>query len=87
MQNYKDLKVWKKAHLFTLTVYQEAKSFSKEELYSLTNQSRRSASSISANMAEGCGKVSNQEFAYYLNISLGSANEFGYFLILPKDLL
>ena len=87
MQNYKDLKVWEKAHLFTLTVYQDTKSFPKEELYSLTNQLRRSASSIPANMAEGCGKNSNQELAYYLNISLGSANESEYFLILSKDLL
>lgn len=86
MQNYKDLKVWQKAHLFTLTIYNETKKFPKEELYSLTNQLRRCAASIPANMAEGCGKNTNQEFAHYLNISLGSANESEYFLILCKDL-
>ncbi len=48
MQNYKDLKVWEKGHLFTLNVYEATKSFPKEELYSLTNQLRRSAASIPA---------------------------------------
>ncbi len=86
MQNYKDLKVWEKAHLFTLKVYETTKNFPKEELYSLTNQLRRSASSIPANIAEGCGKNSKREFAHYLNIALGSANESEYYLILSKDL-
>jgi four helix bundle protein len=86
MQNYKDLKVWEKAHLFTLKVYEQTKSFPKEEIYSLTNQLRRSASSIPANIAEGCGKNSQLEFAHFLNIALGSANESEYFLILSKDL-
>ena len=86
MQNYKDLKVWEKSHLFTLSVYQETKSFPKEEIYSLTNQIRRCASSIPTNIAEGCGKKTNQELAHYLNIALGSANESEYFLILSKDL-
>jgi len=86
MQNYKDLKVWEKAHQFTLEVYEVTKTFPKEEVYSLTNQLRRAASSIPANIAEGCGKSTQAEFARYLNVSLGSANEAEYFLILSKDL-
>ncbi len=86
MQNYKDLKVWEKGHLFTLKVYDVAKLFPKEEIYSLINQIRRAASSIPANIAEGCGKNSQNEFAHFLNIALGSANEAEYFLILSKDL-
>ena len=87
MQNYKDLKVWQKSHWFTLKVYECTKEFPKEEIYSLTNQIRRSASSIPANIAEGCGKNSNLELAHFLNIALGSANESEYFLILSQDLL
>jgi len=86
MQNYKDLKVWEKAHSFTLQVYESTRLFPKEELYSLTNQLKRSASSIAANIAEGCGKNSKQEFAHFLNIALGSSNESEYFIILAKDL-
>lgn len=86
MQNYKDLKVWEKAHHFTLQVYEVTKSFPKEETYSLTRQIRRAAAAIPANIAEGTGKNSKSEFAHFLNISLGSANEAEYFLILSKDL-
>ena len=86
MQNYKDLKVWEKAHQFTLEVYGVTKQYPKEEIYCLTNQLRRAASSIPANIAERCGKNSQAEFARFLNISSGSANEAEYFLILSKDL-
>lgn len=86
MQNYKELKVWEKSHLFTLKVYEVTRSFPKEELYGLTSQLRRCASSIPANIAEGAGKNGQNEFAYYLNIALGSANEAEYYLILSKDL-
>ncbi|CAN5228441.1 four helix bundle protein [soil metagenome] len=86
MQNYKNLKVWEKAHHFTLEVYGFSKSFPKEEIYSLTNQLRRSASSIPANIAEGCGKNTQPDFAKYLNTALGSANEAEYFILLSKDL-
>lgn len=86
MQNYKELKVWEKAHQFTLLVYKTSKSFPREELYALVSQLRRASSSIPANIAEGCGKNSPAEFAHFLNIALGSANESEYFLILSKDL-
>ena len=75
-----------KAHLFTLKIYEASKDFPKEELYGLTNQVRRAASSIPANIAEGCGKNSQNDFAHFLNTSPGSANEAEYFLILSKDL-
>ena len=86
MQNYKDLKVWEKAHQFTLKVYEATRSFPKEEIYGLTNQLRRAAFSIPANIAEGCGKNTKNDFANFLNIALGSANESEYFLILSNDL-
>ncbi len=86
MQDFKNLKVWEKAHGLTLEVYRHTKDFPKEELYSLTSQLRRSASSVPANIAEGCGKQTKADFAKFLNIALGSANETEYFLILSRDL-
>jgi len=86
MQNFKELKVWEKAHQITLSIYKASARFPKEEIYSLTNQLRRAASSIPANIAEGCGKNTQADLANFLNISLGSANETEYFLILSKDL-
>ena len=86
MQNYKELKVWDRAHQLTLKVYEMSKKFPKEELYSLINQLRRCVSAIPANIAEGCGKNSQKDFVNFLNIALGSANEAEYFLLLSKDL-
>lgn len=86
MQNFKELKVWEKAHQITLGIYKVSAKFPKEEIYSLTNQLRRATASIPANIAEGCGKNSQADFANFLNIALGSANETEYFLILSKDL-
>ncbi len=86
MQNYKELKVWEKAHHFTLKVYEYSKTFPKEETFSLIPQLRRAAVAIPANIAEGCGKSPSPDLAKYLNIALGLANETEYYLILSKDL-
>lgn len=73
MQNYKDLKVWKKSHQLTLAVYKATRKFPKEEVYALTSQVRRSSFSIPANIAEGCGRRTKNDFANFLQIALGSA--------------
>lgn len=86
MQNYKDLNVWLKSHQLTLKIYREVVSFPKEENYTLTSQIKRAAYSIPSNIAEGCGRNSNPDLARFLNISLGSANELEYFVLLAKDL-
>jgi four helix bundle protein len=86
MRDFRELKVWHKAHQLTLDVYRATKSFPREELYSLTNQIRRAAISIGANIAEGAGKNSRPEFAWFLQIALGSASELEYHLLLARDL-
>lgn len=86
MQNYKDLKVWEKAHAAALKVYRATADFPKTEIYGLTSQVRRASVSIPSNLAEGSGKNSGKEFAHFLNIALGSANETEYLLILAKEL-
>lgn len=86
MQNFKDLKVWEKAHQLALIIYKAIASFPKDEIYSLTNQLRRASASVPTNIAEGCGKNTQADLANFLNISLGSANDTEYFLILSKDL-
>ncbi|MBF0433601.1 MAG: four helix bundle protein [Fibrobacteria bacterium] len=86
MQDYKDLKVWEKGHALTLKVYSITKMFPKEEMYALSSQMRRSASSIPMNIAEGCGRIGNKEFAHFCDIAIGSSNELEYQLILAKDL-
>ena len=86
MKDFRDLKVWDKAHRLTLAVYKASKSFPREELYALTSQIRRACASIPANIAEGCGRGSEPEFARFLQIGLGSASETEYHLLLAHDL-
>lgn len=86
MRDFRELKVWQKAHEATLDVYRATKDFPREEQFGLTAQVRRSAESIAANIAEGCGRDGDAEFARFLQIALGSASETEYHLLLAKDL-
>ena len=86
MKDFRQLKVWEKAHQLALAVYKVTKGFPKEELYGLTSQIRRSNMSIPTNIAEGCGRNTDAEFARFLQISMGSASETEYQLILARDL-
>ncbi len=86
MKDFRTLKVWERAHSLALSVYKLTQLFPKEELYGLTSQMRRAAASISANIAEGCGRSGNGEFHRFLNIAMGSAVEVEYFLLLARDL-
>jgi len=86
MRDFRELKVWHKAHALTLNVYRATKLFPKEELYGLTSQIRRAAASIGANIAEGSGKSSSADFGRSLQIALGSASELEYHLLLSRDL-
>jgi len=86
MQDYRKLKVWRKAHELTLAVYAATAAFPREEQYGLTSQIRRSASSIPSNIAEGCGRDGNAELRRFLFVALGSANELEYQLLLSREL-
>jgi four helix bundle protein len=86
MKDFRDLKVWEKAHRLALTSYQATSAFPRDELYGLTSQIRRCAVSIAANIAEGCGKRGNAELARFLSIATGSASELEYHYLLSKDL-
>ncbi len=86
MGDFRDLKVWAKSHALVLAVYQATAAFPTEEQYGLTNQIRRAASSIPANVAEGCGRGTDGELVRFVRIALGSANELEYHLILAADL-
>ena len=71
----------------TLAVYQVTAAFPREERYGLTSQLRRCSSSIPANLAEGCGRNGDAEFARFCSIAMGSASELECHLLLAKDLM
>ena len=86
MRNYRDLEVWSKAHALTLHLYKASRDFPRDEVYGLTAHVRRAAASIGANLAEGCGRQTDNEMARFLRITLGSASELDYHLLLSHDL-
>lgn len=84
--SFRDLIVWQKSHAFVLEIYRISSSFPKEETYALTNQLRRAAVSIPANIAEGFSKKTLPNKLNYISHSEGSLQEVKYYLILAKDL-
>lgn len=86
MKDFRDLQVWAKSHQLTLSTYKATVRFPKEELYGLTSQMRRSAASIPANIAEGCGRDGDTELGRFLQIAMASASELEYFILLAHDL-
>jgi four helix bundle protein len=86
MKDFRNLKVWEKAHRLVLEVYKTTESFPRQELYGLTNQIRRSAVSIPTNIAEGCGKSGDSDFGRFLQFAMGSSSELEYLLLLAHDL-
>jgi four helix bundle protein len=86
MKDFRDLKVWEKAHGLVLGCYGATGGFPKQEMFGLVSQIRRSASSIPANIAEGCGRRGNAELHRFLQMAMGSASELEYHLLLSRDL-
>ncbi len=86
IKTHKDLLVWKKSIDLVEQIYTFTKQFPKEELYGITNQMRRYAVSIPANIAEGSGRKNKAEFIQFLHIALGSASELETHLIISQRL-
>jgi four helix bundle protein len=86
MKDFRNLKVWQKAHELVLALYPVTDSFPRLEAYGLASQIRRSASSIPSNIAEGCGRAGDSELARFCTIARGSASELEYQLLLARDL-
>lgn len=86
IKTHKDLLVWKKSIDLVEQIYKFTKQFPKEELYGITNQMRRCAVPIPANIAEGSGRKNKAEFIQFLHIALGSASELETHLIISQRL-
>lgn len=86
MRNFEELEVWRVSHDLTLAVYAATVRFPDHERYGLVSQLRRAMVSIEANIAEGAGKKTDIDFARFLQMAFGSANEVGCELLIAKDL-
>jgi four helix bundle protein len=86
MQDFRELSVWGKSHQLVLLLYEATSSVPEKKYPGLASQIRRTASSIPANIAEGCGHASQRELARFLAMSIASAFELHYHLQLALDL-
>ena len=86
MRDYRQFAVHDKAHRLALRIYAITASFPAEERFGLIGQMRRAATSIPINVAEGAGRDSDVDFARFVDIAMGSANELEYELLLARDL-
>ncbi len=85
-QDFRELLVWQRSHELALSIYRITEGFPRHEIFGLTSQMRRSAVSIPANIAEGCGRGSQAELARYTEIARGSASELEYPVYFARDL-
>ena len=83
---FRKLIVWKRAHAMALAVYKTSNKFPQHEIFGLTNQVRRSAASVGANIAEGDALGSSADYLRHLNIAIGSLAETEYHLEPAHDL-
>ena len=86
MRNYRNYDIWHLSMDITTRIYSISSKFPSEEKFSLTNQIRRAAVSVSSNIAEGCSRTSDKAFNQFLKISLGSLFEIETQLLIAENL-
>ena len=86
ISDYRQLEVWHLAHATRLKIYQATNDYPTHEQFGLIGQTRRAASSITANIAEGAGRGSNADYNRFLSYALGPVNETEDHLLLARDL-
>ncbi len=86
IERFEDLEVWKKAHKLAIETYNMTKQFPNEEKFGIVSQMRRSAVSVSANIAEGFKRRTPKDKSNFYNMSQSSLEELKYYFILSKDL-
>jgi four helix bundle protein len=80
--SYRDLHVWKVGMEIAESAYRLTKPFPRDELFGITSQIRRAATSIPANIAEGYGRQRRGDYAYFLRVARGSLKELETHLLL-----
>jgi four helix bundle protein len=86
MRDYTKINAWKLADDVTVAIYEQTRTFPREELYGLTSQLRRAAYSVPANITEGSSRESKRDYLHFLYIARGSLSEAQYFVHLARRL-
>jgi four helix bundle protein len=86
MQDFKNLKVWQRAHEFALRTYRITSDFPKDEVFGLRHLKRKSATDIPAFIAEGCGKANDSEFSRSIATAVATTYRLEYYALMARDL-
>src|SRR3954462_581011 len=86
MGDFRKLEVWQKSQKLAGSIYRLTNGFPQAERFGLSSQMRRAAVSVSANLAEGCGRMGDAELRRFVRISLGSLAELECELLVATDL-
>ncbi|OGH13610.1 MAG: hypothetical protein A2687_05485 [Candidatus Levybacteria bacterium RIFCSPHIGHO2_01_FULL_38_26] len=85
IRSFTDLVAWKEAHNLAVSIYKVTDEFPDKEIYSLTDQMRRSATSIGSNIAEGFSRQSRKEKLQFYYTAKGSLTELQNHLLIARD--
>jgi four helix bundle protein len=85
IKSFTDLTVWEKGHLLVLSIYKVTSKFPKKETYSLVDQMRRAAVSVTSNIAEGFSRKTAKEKIRFYYLALGSLTELQNQILIAKD--
>ena len=85
IKTFTDLKVWQEGHKLVVLVYKITEKFPSRETFSITDQMRRAAASITANIAEGFGRQGYKEKLQFYFLSQGSLLELKNFILIARD--
>ena len=86
MQDFRNLKVWQKAHQLALSIYSVTSDFPRDEVFGLRNSLRKTCVDIPAFIAEGSGKANDTEFSKSVGGALALAMRLEYYTLLAFDL-
>ena len=75
IRRYQDIIAWQKSMDLAVAIYGKTARFPKDELYSLTQQMRRAAVSVSSNIAEGWGRGTTGDYLRFLRVARGNLCE------------
>ena len=86
INSFEDLTVWQETQMFAVHIYRITEKFPADEVFAMTSQLRRAATSISANIAEGFGRTSTNDKLHFYTMAYGSLLEVKNFLYLAEKL-
>lgn len=86
IKDFTDLKVWQEGHKLVILIYKTTKTFPKEETYSLIDQMRRAAVSVTSNVAEGFGRHTYKDKVNFFYQAQGSLIELKNQLMVSRDI-